>query len=74
MTLKEKVMQEIPCCVSDRFHAGVCGCPDGYDFLNGSLEDDEKDGYCPDAAIYRYTFSCEKCWNREYIEQEDSND
>lgn len=58
MTLRERVQQEDPECVDQRFVGGVADCPGDYGYLN--CNDDMYSGTCSGHA------SCTACWDREY--------
>lgn len=54
MTFKEKLAQEHPKLVDDKYTGGCKGCPESYDYEEGS----GCEGACSDEK-------CTKCWNRE---------
>ena len=63
MTLKEKVAEVQPECIDQNSYGGVRTCPDCYDYLN--VEECE---LCDGTEE-----TCEKCWNREYVQTECEN-
>lgn len=62
MTLKEKVMEMQPECISNYHSGGVCGCPCSYPYLNKP-----KLNWFVCSAI---NYCCEDCWNQPFEEQE----
>ena len=62
MTLKEKVAEIMPEAISHIYVCGVTGCPTMYDFLNAT-------NLCTHRSDADKSL-CEKCWNREFVEEE----
>lgn len=62
MTLKEKLAEIMPEAISRIYVCGVTGCPTMYDFLNAT-------NLCTHRSDADKSL-CEKCWNREFVEEE----
>lgn len=65
MTFKEKLQQEHPECINEKWHGGCFGCPDGYAY---EIESDCLAEY--DVTDEDKETHCTECWNREIPEEE----
>lgn len=65
MKLREKLAQEHPDNVSEKFMGGCHGCPVAYGYSYDGLE--SCGGWCSEEK-------CRKCWDQEYIPPEEKSE
>ena len=61
MKLRDKVKEIEPAMIDDECIAGVSGCPDDYEYLEGH--------YVIDYDNCDKTGGCDNCWSQEYVEE-----
>ena len=67
MKLRDKVKEIEPAMIDDECIAGISGCPDDYEYLEGHYVIDYDKCENGDKS------DCEECWSQEYIEVDNVN-